>query len=254
MKRLLVYNEEYGDDFSALDHDEYIVGEALLIKKELSLSEVQQLLDSSHVYPVINRLINKKVCFVWEALKQTYSPKKETYVLLNPEYDNEEKLSELLNNWTKAPKQMELLLSYLHLVKTEGEVTKTDLLKKSGASDAQLKGLVEKKILRTEKRIIDRMQYLPKNVKIDFELTAVQQKAFEQVKEQLQSKTGLFAAWCYFQWQNKYLYQTDRRIYQTGKTGIVHAAGDCTYLADHPTSAKTFWRVYRHLSFQIFAK
>lgn len=185
---IIVFSEEYGDDFSALDHDEYIVAEALLIKKELNLSEVQQVLDSSHVYPVINRLINKKVCFVWEALKQTYSPKKETYVLLNPEYDNEEKLSELLNNWTRAPKQMELLLSYLHLIKTEGEVTKPNLLKKSSASDAQLKGLVEKNILRIEKKIVDRIKYLPKNVQIDFELTEAQQKAFEEVQQQLKSK------------------------------------------------------------------
>ncbi|MEI2737987.1 MAG: primosomal protein N' [Chitinophagaceae bacterium] len=185
---ILVYNEEYGDDFSVLDHDEYIVAEALLIKKELNLSEVQQVLDSSHVYPVINRLINKKVCFVWEALKQTYAPKKETYVLLNQEYNNEDKLSDLLNNWTKAPKQMELLLSYLHLIKTEGEVIKASLLKKSGASDAQLKGLMEKNILRLEKRTVDRVQYLPKNVQIDFELTEIQQKAFEQVQEQLDAK------------------------------------------------------------------
>lgn len=185
---ILVYNEEYGDEFSALDHDEYIVAEALLIKKELNLSEVQQVLDSSHVYPVINRLIQKKVCFVWESLKQTYTPKKETYVLLNPEYDKEEKLSDLLNNWTKAPKQMELLLSYLHLVKSEGEVVKSSLLKKAGASEAQLNGLVEKKILWIEKRIIDRIKYLPKNVQIDFELSEAQQKAFSEVKEQLQTK------------------------------------------------------------------
>ncbi len=185
---ILVYNEEYGDDFSSLDHDEYIVGEALLLKKELHLSEVQQLLDSHNVYPVINRLIQKRVCFVWEALKQTYTPKKETYVLLNPEYDNEEKLSGLLNNWTRAPRQMELLLAYLHLIKTEGEVTKSSLLKKSGASDAQLKGLTEKNILRIEKRVVDRIRYLPRNVSIDFELTEGQQKAFGQVKEKLKEK------------------------------------------------------------------
>jgi primosomal protein N' (replication factor Y) (superfamily II helicase) len=185
---IIIFNDEYGEDFSALDHDEYLVAEALLIKKELKLTEVQQILDSSHVYPVINHLITKKVCFVWEALKQTYSAKKETYVLLNPQYDNEEKLSELLNNWSKAPKQMELLLSYLHLLKTEGEVVKSELLKKSGASDAQLKGLVEKKILWTEKRTIDRLQYLPKNVQIDFELTEIQQNAYQQTKESLQSK------------------------------------------------------------------
>lgn len=180
---IIIYNEEYGDDFSALDHDEYLVGEALLIKKELKLTEVQQLLDSSHVYPVISRLINKKVCHVWEALKQTYSPRKETYVLLNPEFSDEDKLSDLLNNWTRAPKQMELLLSYLHLMKTSGEVTKTELLKKSGASDAQLKGLVEKKILWTEKRSIDRLLYLPKDIKIDFELTAAQENAYRTIKE-----------------------------------------------------------------------
>ncbi|MEI9913106.1 MAG: primosomal protein N' [Bacteroidota bacterium] len=185
---IIIYNEEYGDDFSVLDHDEYLVGEALLIKKELKLTEVQQVLDSSHVYPVISRLIAKKVCYVWEALKQTYSPKKETYVLLNPEYSNEDKLSDLLNNWTRAPKQMELLLSYLHLLKTEGEVTKPELLKKAGASDAQLKGLVEKKILSIEKRNIDRLLYLPKDIKIDFELTADQQKAFDVIKESFVSK------------------------------------------------------------------
>jgi primosomal protein N' (replication factor Y) len=134
---VIIYNEEFGDDFSGLDNDEYLVAEALLMKHELRLTEVQQILDSPHVYPVVNRLMGKKVCFVWESLKQTYKSKKDTFVLLNPEYDNEEKLSELLNNWSRAPKQMELLLSYLHLMKTEGEVTKSELLKKSNASDAQ---------------------------------------------------------------------------------------------------------------------
>src|SRR3981081_60975 len=75
---ILIFNEEYGDDFSALDHDEYLVAEALLIKKELKLTAVQQILDSSHVYPVIKRLIEKKVSFVWEALKESYSAKKES--------------------------------------------------------------------------------------------------------------------------------------------------------------------------------
>ena len=42
---VLVFNDEYGDDFSALDHDEYLVAEALLLKKELRLTEVQELLE-----------------------------------------------------------------------------------------------------------------------------------------------------------------------------------------------------------------
>ncbi len=188
---ILVFNEEYGDDFSALDHDEFIVAEGLLIKKELRLAEVQQLLDSSHTYPVISRLVRKKVCHIWESLKHTYTPKKETYILLNPLYEKEEELARLLNEDKKmqrAEKQMELLLSFLHLHRTEGDVTRGALLKKSGASDAQLKGLIEKKILQSEKRMIDRIRYLPKNVTIDFELTESQNRAFRQVKEQLQIK------------------------------------------------------------------
>jgi primosomal protein N' (replication factor Y) len=188
---VLIYNEEYGDDFSALDHDEYLVGEALLLKKELKLPEVQQILDSAHVYPVINRLIQKKVCHVWEALKQTYTAKKETYVLLNPQFDNEEELARLLNEDKKlqrAEKQMELLLSYLHLLKTEGEVIKSELLKKSGATDAQLKGLVDKKIVRLEKRIVDRLQFLPRDIRIDFELTQAQEKTFAEIRLATETK------------------------------------------------------------------
>ncbi|MET0635287.1 MAG: primosomal protein N' [Chitinophagaceae bacterium] len=185
---VLVYNEEYGDDFSELDHDEFIVGEALLLKKELKITEVQELLDSRNVYPVINKMINQKVCFVWEALKQTYTPKKETYIQLENEYSNEDKLSDLLNNWSRAPKQMELLLSYLHLVRTEGEVTKAALLKKSGASDAQLKGLIEKKVLRAEKRQVDRIRYMPRDITIDFELSPAQEIALAQLTDAQKDK------------------------------------------------------------------
>ena len=179
----IVFNEEYGDDFSSLDQDEFVVAEALELKKELKLTEVQQILDSSHTYPVIKRLIDKKVCFVWETLKETYSPKKETYLSLIPEFNNEDRLSELLNNWSRAPKQMELLLSYLHFVKTDGEVTKTQLLKKSGASDAQLKGLIEKNILVAEVKNVDRIRYMPRNVNIDFELSGAQKNASDEIKK-----------------------------------------------------------------------
>jgi primosomal protein N' (replication factor Y) len=188
---ILIFNEEYGEDFTQLDHDEFMISEALQIKKELKLTEAQQVLDSSHVYPVIKRLIEKKVCFVWEALKETYSPKKETFILLNPEYDDEENLSKLLNEDKKlqrAEKQMELLLSYLHLMKTQGEVTKTELLKKSGASDNQLKGLIEKNILLAEKRTIDRLKYLPRNVNIDFQLTVSQQECLKKINNTFPDK------------------------------------------------------------------
>jgi primosomal protein N' (replication factor Y) len=185
---ILMYNEEYGDDFTNFDNEEYVLAEALLIKKQLNIGEVQQVLDVNNVYPVIKRLIDKKVCIVWEALNERYQTKKENFVLLNPQYDNEEALAQLLNNWSGAPKQMELLLSYLHLIKTEGEVSQQALLKKSGASAAQLKGLADKNIVLIEKRSVDRIKTMPKAMQTDFDLSPAQQKALDKVKESFTDK------------------------------------------------------------------
>jgi primosomal protein N' (replication factor Y) len=185
---ILVFNEEAGEAFQSLDEDEFLVTEALQIRRELKLSEVQLILDKMQVYPVIKRLIEKQICYVWESLKDTYVAKKETYVILDPKYQQEDQLSTLLNQWTRAPKQMDLLLAYLHLLKTEGQVTKNLLLKKSNATDAQLKGLVEKGILRLDKRQVDRLRSIPRTIEIDFHLSLAQQTAFDTLQKTFESR------------------------------------------------------------------
>ncbi|KIC92728.1 replication restart helicase PriA [Flavihumibacter solisilvae] len=178
----VLLNDDAGDDFSSLDDDEFLIAEALTIRKELKLSEVQQILSAAHVYPVVKRLIDKGICLVWEELKHTYKEKKEQFVLLHPAYHQEEKLADLMNNWSKAPKQLELLLAYLHLARTSGEVTQSELLKKSGATAAQLKGLVEKAVLLVEKRSVGRLRQEAAEINISFTLTDAQQSALEQIK------------------------------------------------------------------------
>ncbi|MDB5229650.1 MAG: priA, partial [Chitinophagaceae bacterium] len=113
----------------------------------------------------------------------------ENYVRLHSDYHNEDKLEDLLNNWSRAPKQMELLLSYLHLIKTVGDVTQNALLKKSNATIAQLKGLVEKNILLIEKRTATRLFSLPKNIDTDFELSPAQYEACDAVKKTFTDKS-----------------------------------------------------------------
>lgn len=186
---VLIWNSDFPEeDMQDLEDEEFVVAEALLIKKELRLSQVQELLDSSHVYPVIKKLIDQKVCFVWEELKQKYKEKKESYVLLQPQYNNEESLEKLLNDWNGAPKQMELLLAYLYFHQKEGEVIKSSLLNKAGASAAQLNALIKKNILRIEKRSVDRLSLLEPQVHIDFELSAAQQEALDAIISSFEEK------------------------------------------------------------------
>ena len=180
---LLVFNEEYGEDFSGLDDDEYLVAEGLLVRRQLRLEEVQSILDSMQVYPVVKRLIDKRVCLAMETLTEKYTPKRKSFVRLHPDYATEERLEALLNDWgSRAPKQMELLLAYLHLRKTGSEVDQAELLKKSGATSAQLKSLADRGILVSEKLAVDRIPRLPSAVNIDFTLTPAQQEAFDRIK------------------------------------------------------------------------
>ncbi len=185
---ILIYNEEYGEDFTDLDDEEYLLAEALLIKKELKITEVQQIANIVHVYPLIKRLIEKKVCFIWESLSDKYKEKKENFVLLNPDYLQDEKMNQLMDELGRAPKQLELLLGFLHFSKTEGEVSQPQLLKKSGATAAQLKGLTDKKILFIQKRSIDRIQSLPKKMEVNFELNPSQKKALSEIEIAFEKK------------------------------------------------------------------
>ena len=176
---ILIFNEEFGEDFSALDDEEYLLAEALLIKRELKITEVQQISNIIHVYPLIKRLIEKKICFVWESLTDKYKVKSENFVLLNPEISSDEKLSQLMEELGRAPKQLELLLSFLHFSRTQGEVSKIELLKKSGATESQLKSLTDKNILILEKRSIDRIPSLAKKMDVNFKLNESQKKSLE---------------------------------------------------------------------------
>lgn len=185
---ILLYNDAFGDDMTSLDEDEYLIAEALLMRKELRIDEVQLILDKADVYSTIKKLIEKKVCLVFEELKEAYKEKKESYVQLHPVYEAEEQLSALFNELGRAPKQMELLLAYLHLLKTQGAVLQSELLKKSGASAAQLKGLVDKNIVWIEKRVVDRVPGSKAESNIDFTLSPAQEAALLAVRQSFEHK------------------------------------------------------------------
>lgn len=184
----LQYNEEHNIELTSLGDKEYILAEALEIKKELKISEAQKIMEETNVIPTVKRLIEKRICFAWEAMLEKFTEKLETYILLHPNYLNETALETLINSWGKAPKQLDLLLAYLHFQRTEGEVSKPALLQKSGASAAVLEGLVQKNILLSEKRGVDRLPVLAKKIALNLELSAQQQIAYQALQQQLQEK------------------------------------------------------------------
>ncbi|GAA4319547.1 replication restart helicase PriA [Compostibacter hankyongensis] len=187
---VFLFNELYGDDFSGLDDEEYLVAEALHIRRELKLDEIQQVLGRAQVYPVMKRLLEKQVCYIYEELKEAYRPKTEKIVMLRPEYADEAALAPLFDQLQRAPRQMELLLAYIHLRHTSGVVRQRELLEKAGASSAQLKGLVEKGVLEIQQQPVDR---LPLNagpeIKLDLTLNDEQEDCLQQIHDHFRKKS-----------------------------------------------------------------
>lgn len=182
---ILLVNPVFGDDFSSLDADEFLVLEALEIRKELNLEEVQDLLGKRNVYPVVKSLLEKNACLVYEELQSAFRPKWETTVEQVGSILEGPGLEEVFHELEKAPKQLTLLMAFIHLQQTQGLVRQAELLKKSGASAANLKALLDRQILSLKKREVDRIDLgPPAPLSLDFTLNAGQEQALSSIHDQ----------------------------------------------------------------------
>jgi primosomal protein N' (replication factor Y) len=152
------------------------------IENDITLDEVQKIVQEKSAWKIVNSLIDKKLVSVYENLYENYKPKKENFVFLVEEFQPEEKLKTLFDTLEKAPKQLHLLLTYLHLVKTEKNVLQADLLKHANAAQPQLKALCEKGIFEVKKLEVDRLQTEYKGELIENVLSDIQQKAYDEIQ------------------------------------------------------------------------
>ena len=122
-----------------------------------------------------------------------YIQKKETFVRLMPLYLEEDNLSEAFDSLKKAPKQEKLLLAYLEYSqafsnKEYKEISKKELLDKSGLNDAALNGLLEKGILYCYEKEISRLKTYSQELHALNRLNASQQQAYREIVRSFREK------------------------------------------------------------------
>jgi primosomal protein N' (replication factor Y) (superfamily II helicase) len=187
-------------DFDSLiwTNQAFLAVQALLLKRELTISELRAIVGATYLPTVLNELIENECVYLNEGLEQTYRPRKEKIVSLSDDYAEESALHQLFDKLQKSPKQLSLLMGYLQMNKRKGYVLRTELLDQSGATSAQLKSLITKGIFDVELRDVDRLKYIPSEKAGAIVLTSSQQEAYESItnnfKEQevclLQGVTG----------------------------------------------------------------
>ncbi len=170
-------------DEKLLTDDEFLVYEALQQQSSLHINAVRAILDKKNVVSVMQKLIEKGLVEVEETVYEQYTPKLKRYVRLAPKYDSEENLRELLDNLTRAPKQREVLMNlFLLRSQTKKSIDAVELQKRSNASAATLKSLVDKEILEEYFIQKDRVEFLGAASTEIKSLNEAQQKAYHEIK------------------------------------------------------------------------
>ncbi|UMB61056.1 primosomal protein N' [Lutibacter sp. A80] len=170
-----------------LSDEEFLIFEALQHQSQLSIFKIIEILGKKNVFPVIKRLIEKNVIVVKEQIYEQYKPKLIKYIRLKEPWNSKNKLSELLENLSRAKKQRELILTYFQLESLKKPIKATDLQEKASTSNSVLKSLIDKEIFEYYFIQKDRINFNGTTSDIK-ELTIYQQEAFESVKTSFKTK------------------------------------------------------------------
>ena len=182
---LILANPEARIDEMGLTDDEFLVHEALRHQSTLSIAEIGDIVERKRVISLVKRLEEKGVLLQKETLYEKYIPKLVRYIKLAKSYDDEQKLEELLETLSRAPKQSQVVLSLFQLQATTKKPIRTsDLVKQSRSSRSVIKALLDKNVL--EEYLVQTDRVASGEARADIEsiqLNELQQSALETIEQ-----------------------------------------------------------------------
>ncbi len=189
---IVVYNPDFEAN-APLPEKEQLILDLLSKEPEQCVTQLEKESGLKNVLSVIKSLLDKEALFIKEELKRNYKPKTEVRVRLTAEASVEERLRELFDELSRAPKQLALLMKYVELSGFMGktplkEVSKKDLLAKATASPAIFNGLVDKNVFEVYYHEIGRLNRQQANVSEINALNTSQQQAFDAILASFEEK------------------------------------------------------------------
>lgn len=186
----LVLREGYRDlDANELTDREFLVIEALEVKGELEIKDVNEITGIKTVHPLIKRLMEKGFITTLEELKEKYTPKTADFLILSEKAKDEHWLEQVINDLERrAPKQLDLLFAYFREDPDRLGVNKVKLQKMAGVDASVARKLEEKDILRIETRVIDRMPVFDGEMELSKSLSEDQSRALEETKAHFETQ------------------------------------------------------------------
>lgn len=170
--------------FEGLDDKEYLIAEALTIQEEISIEDVRGILQQKTVYPLIRRMLDKKIIYLKEDLKSKYKPKKVGCVRLQEPYASQpEQMKSAFDKLNRSDRQTEALMAFIQLDRSQEFVRKQDVYKAAQVDSQVLKAMEKKGIFEIYEREVSRISGYEEEVMNTQELSAQQAKALEEIDD-----------------------------------------------------------------------
>lgn len=138
----------------------------------------------------VSHLLDMDALHVCERVVDNYRPKTEACIRLTVARDDEKKLHEFFDQLKRAPKQESLLLAYLDMSRwlqsgEPREVSKENLLKRAGVSNAVLHEAVKRGLFEIYKKEINRFAELGSVLEAPPQLSEEQQRAYSEIHQSM---------------------------------------------------------------------
>ena len=192
-------------EFGKNKHYTGIVASIHLVEPDTSF-EIKPVLAIESNYPVLRRpqlrfwewISQYYLCKLGEVYKavlpagfksesaSSYTQKKEIYIRLHPDYLDESNLEQAFKSVRKAPKQEKLLLACIEYSNAfipgqYKEISKKELLERSGSNDTSLQSLIHKGILESYEKEVSRLKsYTHELIPLN-PLNSFQQNAYREI-------------------------------------------------------------------------
>jgi primosomal protein N' (replication factor Y) (superfamily II helicase) len=180
----------FDENFQGLDDKEYLIAEALTIQNEISIEDVRKILDQKTVYPLIKRMLDKRIIYLKEDLKEKFKPKTVACVRLQEPYRSQPKmLEEAFEKAGRSNRQVEALMAYVQASKKQEYVLRQDIYKLAGVDSTVVKALAQKGIFELYDREVSRLGGYEEETAEADALSPQQQRVIGEIGKEFKEKS-----------------------------------------------------------------
>lgn len=185
-------NEDFDiPDGYRLTEKQALVMSLLQHQGRMRISDIESNLKIKNAAKIVTSLLDAGIVNIDERVVERYRARKVTFVSLAIERNDQDGLRRFFDMVSRSQKQEKMLVTYLdlsdwmHVRNDLKNVTRSQLIEASGCNAGILRALIEKGILKEEKRTVNRFNPVEKDHEpTPLPLSAAQRNAYDSVLQQ----------------------------------------------------------------------